>query len=134
MKLREIAQRMNCQLEGNGEIEITGAAGLEHAGPGQITFLANPRYRAAVETTRASAIFATHDAGPMPVAVLRSDNPYLAFARAIELLYEAPRYAPGIHATAVIAATAKIGPGAHIGPYCFVDEDVQIGSNAVLHS
>jgi UDP-3-O-[3-hydroxymyristoyl] glucosamine N-acyltransferase len=68
------------------------------------------------------------------LAALRSSNPYLAFAHAIELFYQAPLYAPGVHATAIVAKTARIGEGVHIGPYCFVDEDVQIGSKAVLHS
>jgi UDP-3-O-[3-hydroxymyristoyl] glucosamine N-acyltransferase len=134
MKLAEIARRLNCQLEGNGEAEITGVAGLEEAAPGQITFLANPKYRAAVKTTRASAIFAAPAAGPFPIPALRSENPYLAFARAIELFYQPPQYAPGIHPTAAVSPAARIGEGAHIGPYCFVDAEVEIGRNAVLHS
>jgi UDP-3-O-[3-hydroxymyristoyl] glucosamine N-acyltransferase len=138
MKLGEIAKRLNCQLEGDPAIEIIGVAGLEAAAPGQLTFLANPRYRRAVRKTRASAILIgkSDPPGPRPgaLAVLRSENPYLDFARAIELFYEPPRYAPGIHPTAVVAASARIGPGAHIGPYCFVDEDVHIARGAVLHS
>jgi UDP-3-O-[3-hydroxymyristoyl] glucosamine N-acyltransferase len=70
----------------------------------------------------------------MRVAALRSTNPYLDFARAIKLFHPEPEYSPQIHPTAVIAASAKIGAGAHIGPYCYVDEDVRIGKNAVLHS
>ena len=70
----------------------------------------------------------------MRIAALRSANPYLDFARAIEIFHPAPRFTMGIHPTAVVAATAKIAPGAHIGPYCFVDEEVEIGRNAVLHS
>ena len=66
--------------------------------------------------------------------MLRSADPQLDFARAIELFHQPPRYPPGIHPTAVIASTARIGAGAHIGPYCFVDENVEIGQNAVLHS
>jgi UDP-3-O-[3-hydroxymyristoyl] glucosamine N-acyltransferase len=69
-----------------------------------------------------------------PLAALRSPNPYLAFAHAIEFFYQPPRYAPGIHPTAVIAKSAHIGEGAHIGPFCFVDEEVELGRNAVLHS
>jgi len=134
MKLQEIAERLGCQLEGDGGLEIIGVAGIQNAQPGQLTFLANPRYRAAVKTTRASAIVVARDAGPMPLAALRSDNPYLDFARAIELFYQPPRYSPGIHPTAVVAPSARIGAGAHIGPYCFVDEDVTLGRNVVLHS
>jgi len=68
------------------------------------------------------------------MAILRSANPYLDFARAIELFHPAPKYAPDVHPTAVVAKSAKIGPGAHIGPFCFIDEDVEIGPRAVLHS
>jgi UDP-3-O-[3-hydroxymyristoyl] glucosamine N-acyltransferase len=72
--------------------------------------------------------------GAPTLAKLRTNNPYLSFAKAIELFFEAPKYPPGIHATAVIGKSARIGAGAHIGPYCFVDEDALIGENAVLHS
>src|SRR5277367_1547668 len=122
MKLGEIAQRLGCQLEGDAQIEITGVAGIEEAESGQLTFLTNRKYRPALETTRASAVLIARDAGPLRMAALRSANPYLDFARAIELFHAAPEYRPGIHATAVVAKSAKIGPGAHIGPYCFVDE------------
>jgi len=134
MKLGEIADRLGCQLEGDANLEITGVAGIEEAEPGQLTFLANPRYRRTLATTRASAIVVSREEGPLPMAALRSGNPYLDFARAIELFYRPPRYAPGIHPTAVVAPSAHIGPGGHIGPYCFVDEEVEIGRNAVLHS
>lgn len=134
MKLGEIAERLGCKLEGDPAIEITAVVGLEDAGKGHLTFLSNPRYRAAAASTKASAILAAPDAGQLPVAVLRSQNPYLDFARALAFFHEPPRYAPGIHPTASIAATALIGEGSHIGPYCVVSEGVRIGKNAVLHS
>jgi UDP-3-O-[3-hydroxymyristoyl] glucosamine N-acyltransferase len=140
MKLGEIAARLGCKLEGDAGIEITGVAGVEDAGAGQLTFLANPRYRRGAEATRASAILLgpgvnlNRAQGTATLAVLRSENAYLDFARAIEFFYETPKPAAGIHATAIIAKSAKIGEGARIGPYCFVDEDVSIGRNAVLHS
>ena len=134
MKLREIAERLNCVLEGDGDLEITGVAGIREAHPGELTFLANRRYHPALKETRASAIVIAREEGPVPIAALRSENPYLDFARAVGLFHEKARYAPGIHPTAVMAPSAKIGQGAHIGPYCFVDEDAEIGRNAVLHS
>jgi UDP-3-O-[3-hydroxymyristoyl] glucosamine N-acyltransferase len=134
MKLGQIARRLGCELEGDSNLEITGVAGIKDALPGQLTFLANRRYSPEVEKTRASAILIARDAAEAPLAALRSDNPYLDFARAIEFFHAAPRYAPGIHPTAVVASSAKIGEGAYIGPYCFVDENVEIGRNAVLHS
>src|SRR2546422_7035487 len=94
MKLAEIAQKLGCRIEGNAELEITGVAGLENAQPGQLTFLSNPKYRALVETTRASAILLGEGAalrrppGAPPLAVLRSENTYLSFAHAIALFYQ----------------------------------------------
>ena len=134
MKLAQLAEKLGCEFEGDPEIEITGVAGLSEAAPGDLTFLANPRYRPAIRKTRASAIVVSLSAGEMPLPAIRSADPYYAFARAIELFHPAPRFVPGVHPTAVIAGSAQIAPGAHIGPYCFVDEDVRIGSNAVLHS
>lgn len=134
MKLGEIAERLGCHVEGDASLEITGVAGIEEAQAGELTFLANRKYRPALETTRASAILVARDERPGRIAALRSANPYLDFARAIELFHPAPSYAPGVHPTAVVAKSAKIGAGAHIGPYCYVDEDVELGRNAVLHS
>lgn len=134
MLLGEIAKKLGCELEGDPLIEITGAAGIAEAAAGELTFLVNKKYRPALETTKASAIILARDAGPSHIATLRSENPYLDFARAIELFHAAPAYEPGVHPTAVISLSAKIGAGAHIGPYCFVDADVEIGANAVLHS
>jgi UDP-3-O-[3-hydroxymyristoyl] glucosamine N-acyltransferase len=140
MKLSEVAQKLGCRLEGSPDIEIGAVAGIEQAETGQITFLANRRYFPLLKTTRASAVLVeegialARDPSLPPLAALRTANPYLAFAHAIELFYQPPRYAPAIHPTAVIAKTARIGEGAHVGPYCFVDEDVEIGRNAILHS
>ena len=140
MKLQELAEKLGCRLEGEPGIEIRGVAGIDHAAKGQVTFLANRRYAPQLKRTQASAVLLEEgvalerEAGFEPLAALRTQNPYLAFAHAIELFYEPPEYAPGVHATAVVAASAKIGKGAHIGPYCFVDENVEIGEDAVLHS
>jgi UDP-3-O-[3-hydroxymyristoyl] glucosamine N-acyltransferase len=140
MKLRELAEKLGCRLEGDPTVEITGVAGIDHARAGHITFLANRRYAPQLKTTQASAVFVEDTVtleraeGLAPLAALRAANPYLAFAQAIELFYQGPAYLPGVHATAVIAASARIGAGAHIGPYCFVDEDVEIAAGAVLHS
>ena len=134
MKLAEIARRLSCTLDGDGSIEITGVAGIDHAGPGQLTFLSNPRYRKLMATTKASAILVDAETGPVPLAALRSANTYLDFARSLELFHPPQRYAPGIHSSAVVAKTARLGEGVHVGPYCFVDENVVIGRNAVLHS
>ena len=133
MKLAQIASSLGARLEnGSPDIEITGVAGIEDAGPGQITFVANPKYGAAARTTKAAAVIVTEDFPPISTALLRSQNPYLAFAKAIRLFYQPPEYAPGVHPTAVVHASAKVGANAHIGPYVVIDENVEIGANAVL--
>jgi UDP-3-O-[3-hydroxymyristoyl] glucosamine N-acyltransferase len=133
MKLSAIAQAIGARLDhGSPETEITGVAGIEAARPGQITFVSNPKYAPLARTTKASAIIVTDDFPSVSTALLRSKNPYLDFARVLELFYQPPRYAPEVHSTAVIHASAKIEPGAHIGPYVVIQEDVRIGSNAVL--
>src|SRR5271170_618131 len=109
MKLGEIAQRLGCELEGDAAIQITGVAGIEEAEPQQLTFLTNRKYRPALETTRASAVLIARDAGPLRMATLRSANPYLDFARAIEMFHAAPEYASGVDPSAVVAKSAKIG-------------------------
>src|SRR5579863_4133078 len=134
MKLQEVAARLKCEIDGDANVEITGVAGIEDAQPGQLTFLSDGRYGADANKTRASAIIVNHKEEGIPLPMLRADDPYLAFAYAIELFYQPPRYEPGIHPSAVIAKTAVVPPDAHIGPFCFIDDDVTIGSRAVLHS
>lgn len=133
MKLSEIADALEARLEnGSPETDITGVAGIEEAGPGQVTFVANPKYAAAARKAKASAVIVAEDFPAISTAMLRSKNPYLTFARAIELFYRAPAYQPGVHPSAVIQTSAKIGANAHVGPYVVIDEEVEIGSNAVL--
>ena len=133
VKLSEIAEKLEARLEG-GDCEITGIAGIEEAVPGQITFVANEKYAAMAKTTRASAVIVDDKFPAITAATLRTKNPYLAFARAIPLFYNSPRYRPGIHSTAVVAESAKVGKHAHIGAYVVVDEDAAIGDNCVLLS
>ena len=140
MKTAEVAEKLGCRVEGDAGLEITGVAGLEHAQPGQLSFLANRRYFPLLRTTHASAVLLdertpVERAEGLPrLTALRSANPYFAFARALELFYQPPSYPPGIHPTAVVAASARVGEDAHVGPYCFVDEGAVIGRRAVLHS
>jgi UDP-3-O-[3-hydroxymyristoyl] glucosamine N-acyltransferase len=133
MKLKEIADALGCRLEGDGELEISGVCGLEQAGSGHLTFLANPKYGPKVKSTKASAILVTEPIAGLPISTLVSENPYLDFARALGLFYQPPRPVAGIHPMASIARTAVIGENCSIGPFAVVGENVQIGRNAVLH-
>ncbi len=132
MKLSEIASRLGADLVGNGDVEVTGVAGIEDAGPDQITFVANPKYAPLARTTKAAAILVEPDFPAVDAPTLRIMNCYRAFAEAITFFYTAPVYAPGVHPTAVIDASATIGKGAHVGPYVVVGADVVIGRDAVL--
>lgn len=133
MKLGEIAEKLGCRLEGDPGIEITGVAGMEKAGPSEITFLANPKYAHKLKKTQAGAVLISELVPGLDAASLISPNPYHDFARTLALFYQPPRPAPGIHPTAVIAASARIGGGASIGAYSVVGENVVIGRNAVIH-
>jgi UDP-3-O-[3-hydroxymyristoyl] glucosamine N-acyltransferase len=132
MKLAELARVLGATCHGDQDQEITGVEGIEQAGPGQLTFVANPKYTPFARTTKAAAVLVTEDFEPIAAATLRTANPYLAFARAIDVFHPAPQYPAGIHPTAVIDPSATIGEGAHIGPYVVVGADVSIGQGATL--
>ena len=133
MKLSDIVDALGVRLEnGSPETEITGVAGIEVAGPGELTFISNPKYAGAARTTKASAVIVAEGLPAIAAAMLRSTNPYLDFARALELFHPATRYSAGVHPTAEVAQSSKVGAGAHIGPYVVIGENVEIGANAVL--
>ena len=134
MRLMDLAARLECELDGDGAIEITGVKGIEQAGPGDLTFVANRKYLRLLPTTRASAVILGPEAPRVEIASLRAANPKVALARALEIFY--PPYVPpaGVHPTAVISASARLGAGAYIGPYVVVEEDVVVGDNARIHA
>jgi len=134
MRLSEIAARLGCQLDGPEELEITGVAGMDEAEPTELTFLANPKYLRKLSATRAAAVIASpeEELGGRPA--LRSSNPYLTFAKALEIFHAPYRPVPGIHPTAVIAPDVKLGRTPSIGPYVVLEEGVEIGDDCVLKS
>jgi UDP-3-O-[3-hydroxymyristoyl] glucosamine N-acyltransferase len=133
MKLADIASAVNARLENAApDTEITGVSGIEQAAPGQLTFVHNAKYIPAAKTTRASAIIVDEKFPALSTGMLRTKNPYLAWAKAVELFYQPPVYPAAIHPTAVVHPSAKIGRDAHLGPYVVIDQDVEIGDNAVL--
>jgi UDP-3-O-[3-hydroxymyristoyl] glucosamine N-acyltransferase len=134
MKLGEIAVRLDCRLEGPQDLEITGVAGMDEAAPSELTFFANPRYLRKIKTTRAAAIICSAEQDLEGRPALRSANPYLTFAKAIELFHPPYRPPAGIHSTAVIAPGVKLGRNPSIGPYAVLEEGVEIGDDCVLKS
>src|SRR5579872_1843952 len=133
MQLRDLAGRLGCRLQGDGELEISGVAGIEHARPGELTFLANPKYGPKVKHTRASVILVNQAITGVEIAFLISENPYLDFARALALFYQPPRPATGVLPLAYVAPTATLGENCSIGPFAAVGERVRLGRNAILH-
>ncbi len=132
LTLAEVALRLQATLQGDPDTQVTGVAGIESATPGDLTFVANPKYASLARTTRAAAILVEPSFPELPTPTLRLENPYLAFAKAIEFFYHPPAYPPGIHPTAIIASTATIGANPHIGPYVVIGDDVTLGDNATL--
>src|SRR6185369_11501120 len=108
MRLDEIAEKLSCKVEGDQAIEISGVATLEKANAGDLSFLTNPKYVDEARKTKASAIIAGYDCPELHVATLRHENPYLIFAKAIELFYSQTPLKPWIHPTAWVSDTARI--------------------------
>jgi len=141
MKLSELANLTSARLDENsGDLEITGAAGLDEAQAGDISFLANPRYTPKVNSTRASAIYLAEGAPvDRKIPVLRAANPYLAYTRALRLFHPEPEFPSFIHETAVIDPSAEVaenvsvGPGVVIGPRCRIAPGVRIHANATIY-
>jgi UDP-3-O-[3-hydroxymyristoyl] glucosamine N-acyltransferase len=135
MKLIELAELTGARLEvGGADVEISGAAGLDEATAGQVTFLSNPRYTPRVQTTRASAIFVAEgvEVG-RDVAVLRARDPYLAYTRALRLFHPEPTFEPFVHSTAVIDSSAQVGDGAWIGAHAVIGQNVRIGRGVRIY-
>ena len=134
MKLEQLAVAIEARIDpaNRSTLEITGVAGIEQAGAGELTFVANQKYAALAQTTKATAVIVAEDFPAISATMLRSKNPYLSFAKAMQLFHPAQKHVPGVHPTAVIHATARIDATAHVGAYVVIDEDVWIESNAVL--
>ncbi|HSU19023.1 MAG TPA: UDP-3-O-(3-hydroxymyristoyl)glucosamine N-acyltransferase [Acidobacteriaceae bacterium] len=140
MTLAELAERLGATLvpapgadaSAAAAVAITGVAGLEQAGPSHLSFLTNIRYTPLARTTRAAALLVEPSSPELPIPTLRIANPYLAFARALEIFHPRRSFPPGVHSTAVVSPTASIGARSHIGAYVVIGDDVRIGDDAVL--
>jgi UDP-3-O-[3-hydroxymyristoyl] glucosamine N-acyltransferase len=131
--LADIAARFALQLHGDAQLGIHGVATLADAQPGQIGFLANPRYRSQLADTRASAVvLRAEDADASTGACLVASDPYVAFARIAALFERQSARAAGVHASAVVSATARIAPSASIGPLCVIEDGASVGEGAIL--
>jgi UDP-3-O-[3-hydroxymyristoyl] glucosamine N-acyltransferase len=133
MKLSEIAQRTGCELHASEDVEIRGVAGIDEAGAGDLTFVSNRKYISRIKKTCASAIILGQDIPEVSIPSLRTPQPYLAFAKALELFYTPPSPDRGIHPTAVISEDSRLGPDAAIGAYAVISRGVVLGARATIH-
>lgn len=133
MLLGEIARALGLDLEGDPDIDIRGLAPVDEALAGDLAFVAAARYRSLLAASAASAVILAPGEEGFGKAVLRTRDPYGAFVRALALFDRRPRPQPGIHPTAVVAASARIGRGAFLGAFVVVGERVVVGDGAVLH-
>ncbi len=119
-------------MEGVTDVEIQRIAGIEDAGAGDLTFVSNRKYLRHIKTTQAAAIILADDVEPVSIPSLRTDDPYLAFARALEIFHKPIRQEDGIHPSAVIAENALIGENASIGAHVVVGRGCRIGKDVTL--
>src|SRR6185436_3365389 len=135
MKLSELAERTGARVEGIGEdLDIIGAAGLDEAGEGQVTFLANPRYTPRVNSTHASAIYLSEDAQTdRQIAILGVKDPYLAYTRALRIFKPEAEIEPFVHPSAVIDPTARLAKSVAIGACSVIGRNVFIGDEVRIH-
>ncbi len=131
--LGQLASELECELQGDPQCLISGVGTLQNATPGQLSFLANSRYRRFLAGTNASAvILKQEDSATSAVNVLLSGNPYLAYAKAATLLNPPTPALPGIHPSAVIDASAEVDPGASIGAHCYIGAGCNIAAGVAL--
>lgn len=130
IRLAEIAAHVGGALEGSPDVLIRGLAGVEEAAEGHLTFVAHPKYRAALARTAASAVFLADGVEcPPHIAVVRTPDPYAATMRALQLFDPGlPTVAPGVHSTAVVDSGATLGEDVRVGPYVVVENGVRIAS------
>lgn len=134
MKLGEIAAQLECKLCGAEDVEVTSAAPIESAGPEQITFLANRKYEPFLETTGASALVLPLSKSWDRLPSLRADDPYLLFARVVDLLYPDKSFAPGLASNALIAKSAEVDASCHIGEFSVIGKQSVIGANTTVEA
>ena len=134
LTLAEIAERTGGRLFGDGQCTIRGVAGIRDAQPGDLTFVANARYVRELATTGASAVIVAEGISiPEGRNGLVHDNPSLAFAQVVELLFPPPaRPEPGVHPSAMVDASAAVGADVSIGPFVVVEGGASIGERTVL--
>src|SRR5688572_24084083 len=131
--LGELAARFGCELHGDPDVVVNRVGTLSSAAPDAITFLANSLYRSQLNDARAAAvILAPRDRDACPVASLVHPEPYLTYARIAATLHPPAAVVPGVHASAVVAASARVASSAQIDAHAVVGSDCTVGEDAVV--
>jgi UDP-3-O-[3-hydroxymyristoyl] glucosamine N-acyltransferase len=134
VRLGELAEQLECRLEGETGLEIRAVRSLEEAGPQDLSFVVQERYLPRLAGSAAGAVILPEGWPPVDRPALRTSNPYLAFARALSLFHPSSAPPPGIHSTAVVAPDAQVAPGASVGPLTVLGADVTVGSGTILEA
>ncbi len=134
VRLRELAERLGCRLEGEGSLEIHAVRGLEDAGPQDLTFVAQERQLPRLVQSAAGAVILQEGWPPVERPALRTPSPSLAFARALTLFHPPPVPVPGIHSSAVVVPDARVHPTASVGPLCVVGAGAEVAAGAILEA
>ena len=142
MKLSELAREISCVIEsGDADLEITSAAGLDIAGPNDVSFLANPKYTPQVKVTAAGAVILNEgiEPGRNDIAILRAKDAYVAYTLALKSFFPETPVTPGVHRSAVIDPSSQVSEEAEIqanvviGKNCVIDGGVKIFANVVIY-
>lgn len=132
LTVKELAERLGCRFEGDGSVPIKDVSSLERAGEGDLAFFAGAKYRQALETTRASAVIIPPDEPFRRLPVLIADNPHLSFVRAVEIFFRPYTPEPGIHPSAQVSPTARLGKDVAVGALSFIGDEVEVGEGTII--
>ncbi|RJP28002.1 MAG: UDP-3-O-(3-hydroxymyristoyl)glucosamine N-acyltransferase [Candidatus Omnitrophota bacterium] len=133
--LGEIAKFIGGKVSGDENIVITGVSGIKEAGPEDITFVANPKYFSFADKTKAAAVIVSEEFGQIAKPFIRVKNPSLAFINVVSFVCPNQSiHSKGIHPSAIVAKSAKLGKDVSLGPYVVVEEGASIGDRSIIYA
>ena len=133
MKLKEFSEIVEGKVIGDPDIEITGVAGVQSAGAGDITFVTSAKYMKFLRESRASCVIVKEPLQGLPITQLQVSNPYYAFARALEFFHPVLAPEPGVSETAVVSGKAALGKDVTVFPLAYIEDHASIGDGTVIY-